>query len=95
MIESADDPESDRTAMRRAEPPARAVGVRYLPGMVGESRRQMHLAHAPGPPPSTWEALCGVRIPAELAETFDGPSGMPCMNCLARLVATQRAAEAD
>lgn len=90
MIES-----SDRAEIQRAETAARIVGVRYVPGAVGESGRQMHMAHLPGSPPRTWSALCGARIPAELAETSDGPSGMPCMACLSGLVTARPAIEPD
>lgn len=93
MIESAGEPETDRTELQRAEAPPRTVGVRYAPGTVGESARQVHLALLPGSPPRTWEVLCGARIPAELAETSDGPAGMPCMDCLTRMVTARPAVD--
>ncbi|GAA0536399.1 hypothetical protein GCM10011581_23830 [Saccharopolyspora subtropica] len=60
-----------------------AVVVRFAPGVVGESRRQAHLAHAPEHGiPEFWSTFCGLRIPAEQAEVSTRPAGMPCVRCL-------------
>ncbi len=62
----------------------RPVAVRYQPGVVGESRRQAHLALTePGTEGvAYWTTACGQVIPAELAEVADRPWGMPCLRCL-------------
>jgi hypothetical protein len=59
------------------------VAVRYKAGVVGEARRQTHLAPVPEDGvPVYWHTLCGLDIPAELTEVSDGPDGMPCLVCL-------------
>lgn len=65
------------------------VAVRYGAGVVGESRRQAHLASAPasGEVPATWTTFCGLHIPAAAAEVSHVPDGMPCMPCLMRSAA--------
>ena len=66
------------------------VAVRFSAGVVGESRRQAHVARRPdGGDPAAWRTLCGQEIPADLAEVADQPAGMPCFGCLSRLPATQ------
>ncbi|MBB5157916.1 hypothetical protein [Saccharopolyspora phatthalungensis] len=59
------------------------VAVRFAFGVVGESRRQAHLATAPDTGiPDRWRTFCGLEIPASLAEVSARPAGMPCMRCL-------------
>lgn len=59
------------------------VAVRFAPGVVGETRRQAHLAAVPAASaPDSWLTYCGLRIPAEHAELSPGPAGMPCIRCL-------------
>lgn len=62
------------------------VAVRIRSGAIGESQRQAHLATEPatGDTPAFWSTYCGVRIPAEIAEVSNGPTGMPCMVCMMR-----------
>ncbi|WP_374727591.1 hypothetical protein [Haloactinomyces albus] len=65
------------------------VAVRFMSGVVGETRRQAHLA----PTPTTdaahefWTTFCGMRIPVEVAEVSQGPAGMPCLACLMKSAA--------
>lgn len=65
------------------------VAVRYGAGVVGESRRQAHLASAPdsGETPVTWATFCGLSIPAAAAEVSHVPDGMPCLPCMMRSAA--------
>lgn len=65
----------------------RTVAVRFAPGVVGESRRQAHLAEAPGDerPPTWWRTFCGLELRAELVEVSNQPAGMPCVPCLSAL----------
>ncbi|WP_460959422.1 hypothetical protein [Parasphingorhabdus pacifica] len=66
------------------------VAVRFAAGVVGESRRQAHLAEAPDgdSPPALWPTLCGLEIRATLAEVSDRPAGMPCVRCLAAMTSS-------
>ncbi|MGW1681829.1 hypothetical protein [Saccharopolyspora sp. NPDC002376] len=62
----------------------RTVAVRYTFGIVGETRREAHLATTPGTGiPAEWMTFCGVEIPANQAEVSEKPAGMPCVRCLA------------
>ncbi|RCW45988.1 hypothetical protein DFQ14_102290 [Halopolyspora algeriensis] len=60
------------------------VAVRFASGVVGETRRQAHLASvpAPGATHEFWTTFCGMHIPVEVAEVSQGPDGMPCLPCL-------------
>jgi hypothetical protein len=59
------------------------VAVRFAFGVVGESRRQAHLATASDSGlPEYWQTFCGLEIPADLAEVSTRPAGMPCVRCL-------------
>ncbi|MGP4017085.1 hypothetical protein [Saccharopolyspora sp. 5N708] len=61
-----------------------AVVVRFAFGVVGESRRDAHLAAVPDSGiPEYWLTFCGLEIPADLAEVSNRPAGMPCARCLA------------
>jgi hypothetical protein len=63
---------------------ARIYLARPLPGLVGETRRVVHLFPVPTDDvmPSRLVALCGAGFgPGEL-EMLDRPSGMPCVSCL-------------
>lgn len=61
----------------------RTVAVRFAFGVVGEARREVHLAIAPGTGiPATWLTFCGAEIPAHQAEVSEHPAGMPCLLCL-------------
>ncbi|KAA5824943.1 hypothetical protein ABT337_33115 [Saccharopolyspora hirsuta] len=62
----------------------RTVAVRFAFGIVGETRREAHLATAPGTGiPAAWLTFCGEEIPAHQAEVSEKPAGMPCVRCLA------------
>lgn len=65
----------------------RTVAVRFAFGVVGESRRQAHLADAVNDEasPQSWLTYCGLDIPAALAEVSNKPAGMPCVRCLSSL----------
>jgi hypothetical protein len=70
------------------------VAVRFVTGVVGESRRQAHLAQRPDVGvPVAWRTMCGQEIPSQLAEVADQPAGMPCFGCLAHLPAQQTSPE--
>ncbi|GGM74639.1 hypothetical protein GCM10012275_51660 [Longimycelium tulufanense] len=58
--------------------------VRFLPGMVGETSRVVHLVPAPSAPelPTELVAYCGTTIPPDAAERLDAVEGMPCTTCL-------------
>ena len=59
--------------------------VRLRAGVVGESRRTVHVV--PFPVRETDDVLvayCGLPIVPVLAEYLDGMHGMPCEVCLAR-----------
>lgn len=62
------------------------VAVRFTSGVVGETRRQAHLAAAPesGSNSRFWDTYCGMHIPVEIAEVSDRPAGMPCLPCMMR-----------
>lgn len=62
------------------------VLARLKPGVVGESRRVIHVV--PIPPdldemPAVLTAYCGQQFPlgARIAEWLEGPTGMPCEPC--------------
>ncbi|GDY33953.1 hypothetical protein [Gandjariella thermophila] len=59
--------------------------VRYRVGVVGESRRVVHvvpLADADAIP-EVLATYCGERIPLGTVDLLDRPRGMPCTSCLA------------
>ena len=64
-------------------PPPPVLLVRLLPGVVGESRRVVHVVPAPAGDviPDLLVAYCGERIAPGAAERLDGPAGMPCERC--------------
>lgn len=57
--------------------------VRFLPGVVGESRRVVHVVPIPDVEdiPEVLVALCGERIPQGKAEWLTQLCGMPCERC--------------
>ncbi|GAA1244934.1 hypothetical protein GCM10009676_33510 [Prauserella halophila] len=62
------------------------VMVRYRRGVVGESRRTVHLVVLPASladVPDNLGAVCGARFGPGDAETVNSPQGMPCVQCLA------------
>ncbi|WP_258343453.1 hypothetical protein [Saccharopolyspora gregorii] len=59
------------------------VQVRYAPGVVGETRRVVHVAIRR--PDGACAALCELVIEAAEAELLDGPAGMPCLVCVRAL----------
>lgn len=75
----------------------RTVAVRFAPGVVGESRRQAHLAEAPDNerPPALWQTFCGLELRAELVEVSHRPSGMPCVRCLSAMTTSPEHLEQD
>ncbi|GDY31059.1 hypothetical protein [Gandjariella thermophila] len=60
--------------------------VRLRPGVVGESRRVVHVVPVPAGSavPAVLVAYCGARIPPGAAELLPEPAGMPCTACLLR-----------
>lgn len=64
---------------------------RPLPGVVGESRRVVHLFPGTGRYPDTLTAYCGEAFWSGDLEWLDGPAGMPCTVCLLRLRRSQAA----
>jgi hypothetical protein len=76
---------------------APALLVRLRPGVVGESRRVVHVVHVVPAPQDTGEvpavltALCGEQIRPGTAEVLPGLGGMPCGPCF--LAATANAHE--
>ncbi|WP_317493837.1 hypothetical protein [Haloechinothrix sp. LS1_15] len=69
------------------------MGVRLLiarpvAGTVGETRRVAHVLPAPQPGeplPLRLVAFCGAVFGPDELELMDGPGGMPCERCLARI----------
>lgn len=64
--------------------------VRAVPGSMGERERVAHVVAIPsaGQRPQQLKTRCGVTFaPGEL-ELLDGPSGMPCEECLRRSATT-------
>lgn len=57
--------------------------VRLKPGVVGESRRQVHVVPISSATADTFVAYCGLRLAREDADTLAEPVGMPCYLCLA------------
>jgi hypothetical protein len=67
--------------------------VRLRAGVVGESRRMVHVV--PFPVRETDDVLvayCGLPIVPVLAEYLDGMRGMPCELCVARATGLKSAA---
>lgn len=58
--------------------------VRYRPGMVGESRRLVHIASVPdtGGPLVSLTAYCGHQFSSGEAELVGEGQGAPCFACL-------------
>jgi hypothetical protein len=57
--------------------------VRFKPGVVGESRRTIHVVPIPnGEVPIELTALCGQVFTPGAAERVNSPLGMPCDICL-------------
>jgi hypothetical protein len=68
--------------------------VRLLPGVVGESRRVVHVVAAPDDitsVPEVLTAFCGAQIAPGTAEVLPDLGGMPCELCF--LAATPNASE--
>ncbi|GAA3365504.1 hypothetical protein [Saccharopolyspora gregorii] len=59
------------------------VRVRYAPGVVGETRRVVHVAIRR--PDGACVALCDLVIAAAEAELLDEIAGMPCLVCVREL----------
>ena len=60
--------------------------VRLNPGLVGESRRTVHIVGVPDEEtPTHRTAHCGLTIHAGQAELVTEPAGMPCEHRLARM----------
>jgi len=63
--------------------------VRYRRGVVGESKRTVHLVPITGSTldvtqvPGVIEALCGLVFSPGEAEALPEISGMPCVDCMA------------
>lgn len=58
--------------------------VRWLPGIVGEASRVVHVAPVYdgmdiGP---TLKAYCGELLDLDKVEQLEGPAGMPCTPCV-------------
>jgi hypothetical protein len=60
------------------------IYVRFKRGIVGETRRTVHVVPAPDPGviPDVLFALCGERIKPGTAEQLDRLDGMPCNPCI-------------
>ncbi|MBB4683720.1 hypothetical protein [Amycolatopsis jiangsuensis] len=58
--------------------------ARPLPGMVGESRRVVHVFPLPaeGLAPERLTAYCGAMFGRSELELLERPVGMPCVTCL-------------
>lgn len=56
------------------------IRVRYRQGIVGETRRVVHVAWTTG---TTVQALCGAELLLTEAEVIND-GGMPCMQCTAK-----------
>ncbi|ASO22954.1 hypothetical protein [Actinoalloteichus hoggarensis] len=63
-----------------------SVIVRFLPGVVGETRRTSHLVPVDidAGIPETVLTYCGVEIVRGTAEVLEAYAGMPCELCLLR-----------
>lgn len=80
--------------------------VRFRKGVVGETRRTVHLVPLPqlaettpgnatAQPPEKLTALCGQAFAPGEAEQLNEPRGMPCEVCLLRSPAPQVAGGAS
>jgi hypothetical protein len=60
--------------------------VRFLPGVVGLTRRVVHVVPVPtnGAVPERLTAYCGQPIERGVAELLAQPAGAPCVACLLR-----------
>jgi hypothetical protein len=60
--------------------------LRYRQGLVGESRRLVHIASVPddGAPMESLTVYCGHSFAPGEAELVGGPGGVPCLACLMR-----------
>ena len=57
--------------------------VRFRSGVVGESRRLVHIASVPGNTGRPFLTVyCGHEFSPGEAELVDGPGGLPCLACL-------------
>jgi hypothetical protein len=70
-------------ALPFVEPAVQSVMlVRYRPGVVGQSAREVHLVPTPdGRVAGTVGTLCGALLSLEKIETLSCGQGMPCMMC--------------
>jgi hypothetical protein len=59
--------------------------VRYRVGVVGESRRVVHVVPMANarPIPEVLNTYCGERLPLGTVDLLDRPRGMSCTTCLA------------
>jgi hypothetical protein len=69
----------------REQMPA-VMWVRFLPGVVGLTRRVVHVVPVPadGVVPERLMAYCGQPIGRGVAELLSQPVGAPCTECLLR-----------
>lgn len=64
--------------------------VRLLPGMIGESRRVVHVVPLPpGGVPEVLTAYCSEQIEPGTAEVLGEFVGMPCERCVLAAPLTQ------
>lgn len=63
-------------------PPIVLVRVRF--GLIGETKRVVHVVPVPDPSaaPDELIAYCGERFLPGTLELHSGPTGMPCVRCL-------------
>ncbi|MEU6643198.1 hypothetical protein ABZ863_11665 [Saccharomonospora sp. NPDC046836] len=62
----------------------RLIIARPRSGVVGETRRVVHLFPYPDAPPEQLMAYCGATFGPGTLDQLDGIRGMPCELCLAR-----------
>lgn len=71
------------TIVPPGDDPPPVMLVRLKAGVVGESRRQVHVVPLSSATPDTFVAYCGLRLARADSDTLAEPEGMPCYLCLA------------
>lgn len=67
------------------------LSVRFRRGIVGETKRVVHLVPIPigDNPPAVLVAICGTQFGPEQADLLDELRGMPCVRCEVEAIARE------
>lgn len=88
MTNSDQRAEPSRTPANAPDHPAR---VRYRPGVVGETKRVVHIAMPL--PDGDFYGLCDLRLAGADTELISDLLGMPCMACTRELAIRSQRSE--